>query len=294
MKLRNILFVEILLVSLVLLIMNSLLAYGAGLGVAPATLRFENALKGAETEKQVSIQNPSEQKIVVSVSVSGELSSWVEFSPPGKTEVPAGGDAKVTVKLTPPKDMPDGEYLGYIHATVEKTEDLEGTGMGLFPGVDSTIIAEITDKEIIGGKVQRILTKDEEYGTPVRFTLGFTNTGNVPEGPDVRVEIIKRGTGIIDTIEKTMEDAKPGQSRDYEVLWDTNGREKNVYYRADVTVLLNDEVLEKKEDIGFRVLEKGGLDVEKEPSRIGTGMVIIAVILIAGIALYYVITKRKE
>ncbi|MBW2989478.1 hypothetical protein KY358_04130, partial [Candidatus Woesearchaeota archaeon] len=142
--------------------------------------------------------------------------------------------------------------------------------------------------------VEKILTKDEEYGTPVTFTISFTNKGNIESAPSVKIEIIKGGEGIIDTIEKTMEKIKPGESKDYKIEWPTKGKEQGVYYRGTVTVSLDGEVLEKKEGIGFRILEKGSLKGKDGSSSVLVGIMIILIILAAGVAAYYAITRYKE
>jgi len=282
--------------TLIILIFSTIVN-AAGLGVAPATLKYENALKGATTEKQLSIQNPGDEPILTSITVEGEMKEWIEFSPEGKIEVPAKGSAKIIVKLTPPDEKPNGEYTAKFKVRAEGTADTEGSGMGLLPGVDTNAIATITDEEIIAGKVDNILTKDEKYGTPVIFRISFINLGNVPAGPEVKIDIEKRGTGIIDTIEKTLEEIKPGADKNYEIKWDTKGKEKDIYYRANIAVSLFGEILEEKEGVGFRVLgeESAAKAVEKPKNTsllIGSG--IIAAIVIIGLAIYLIFSRKKQ
>ena len=269
----------------------------SGLGVAPATLKFENALKGATTEKELSIQNPGDEPITVEVNIDGEISDWITLSPQ-TVNIPAKDSVKVIVKLAPPVEKPDGEYTAKVLVRAKSTSEIEGSGMGLLPGIDTDIIATITDEEIVSGKVTKILTKDEEYGVPVKFTIGFGNHGNVPVGPDVKIEIEKRGTGIIDTVEQSLEKIKPGASKDYEVSMQTTGKEKNVYYRATVTVFLDNEIIEKKENIGFRILESSkeiSSKVEETNQQMFYGIFVTLIIIIIGLAIYSVIyfIKRK-
>ena len=253
-----------------MLILTSFVVYGAGLGVAPATLNFKDALIDSVTEKQLTIQNPGDEAILVSINVEGELSDWIKLSS-GKVEIPGKGSAKISVLLTPTEV---GEYTSKFKVRAESTAEVEGSGMGLLPGVDTSIVATVTDEEIIKGEVSKILTKDENYGDPVKFTIGFTNYGNVAAGPSVKIDIVKRGSGIIDTIEEELDEINPGADTDYVVEWDTKGKETNVYYRANIVVSLDGEVIEEKEEVGFRILEK----TYEKPSNLVIGIIIIVII----------------
>ncbi|MBD3163812.1 hypothetical protein GF323_01305 [Candidatus Woesearchaeota archaeon] len=291
------------LLNLVISIFLISFVYAVGLGVAPAPVSFENALKGAATEKQISVQNPGENAITVSMEIEGETAEWIDFLPASTVEVPAKGQTKVTLRLTPPENEPNGRYTGKILTRAKGSSGFEGSGMGIFPGVDTELIATITDREIIRGSVANILTKDEEYGDPVRFLIGFTNEGNVPAGPDVRIEI-KKGTGsTVDVIEKSLEKIQPGASREYKVEWETAGKEKNVYYRASAIVMVNGDIIGEKEDIGFRVMEK---EEEEEPVKKQAeagqtadndplvGMIIIITIVVLGAGIIILSGKKGK
>jgi len=278
------------------LLVNSLI-YGAGLGVAPAVLKFENALKGATTVKEIIIQNPGDKDITASIQVSGELQEWIELSS-NQAIVPAKGEIKVSVKLTPPVDASNKEYASKFVVRAQGSSDVDGSGMGLLPGIDTDIIATVTDQEIIDGEISKILTKDEDYGKPIVFTIGFTNDGNVPAGPEVKI-IISKGSEQVDVIEKTLDKINPGESKDYVVEWHTNGKEKNVYYRANVVVFLNNKIIETKENVGFRILEpvknvQSATNVEKNATNFLVGLVLVIVIVIVGLIIFYLITKKNK
>ena len=225
---------KILLNSLLIFILSSFLVNAAGLGVAPATLNFENALKGAITEKQLNIQNPGEESIIASIEIEGELKEWIELSS-YKLEIPRKSSKNIIVKLNPSET---GTYSGKFKVRAETSSDMEGSGMGLLPGVDTNIVATVTDQAIVRGEITKILTKDEAYGNKVKFIVGFTNKGNVPIGPSIKIDIEKRGTGIIDTIEKDLTPIKPGEDIDYEVEVETKDKETDVYYRGNVIISL--------------------------------------------------------
>jgi hypothetical protein len=264
------------------------IAYGSGLGVAPAVLTFDDALKGTVTEKQITVQNPGENEIFVSLSVEGEMEDWIKIDKKEGITVPSKGETKIVVKLDPPVDLENGEYSSNLKIVSSVGSSVEGSGMGLLPGVNIDIVATITDEEIVDGEVSKVLTKDEAYGNPIKFIIGFTNKGNIPIGPNVKIEIEKRGFGIVDTIEKDLEAIKSGESKDYEIQWDTNGKEIEVYYRAKVVVSLGDNIIETKENVGFRIFENKNVG-----PNMGVGILIIVVILVVGFTLFYFTILRK-
>jgi len=268
--------------------------YAAGLGVAPATLKFENALVNTTTTKYLTIQNPGDEEIQATIEIKGELANLIEAEQ--ATSVPPKGSSQIAIKLTPTEI---GKFTSKVHVRAQASADIEGSGMGLLPGVDTSIEATITDQQIISGKVTKILTKDEIYGNPIIFTIGFDNYGNIPLGPKIIIEIVKRGSGVIDIIEQSMEEIEPGMSKDYQIEWDTNNQEKDVYLRANVEVSLNREIIEEKEDIGFRIVDdaiaKDSLTkaIKGQEPLNPVGIAISLIIIIVGLIIYKSVTKKK-
>ncbi|MFH2028126.1 MAG: hypothetical protein ABIJ08_03240 [Nanoarchaeota archaeon] len=278
---------------LLFLIMLSSIVLGAGLGVAPATLKFEDALKGVITEKTLTIQNPGEEPITATIEIDGE--DWITSSA-DEVDIEAGGSEQITISIEPPKDAEDG-YDAVIKVAGKGSSEVEGSGMGLLPGVNSNIMITLTDKEIIKGKVSKILTKDEKYGDLVKFTIGFENQGNVPIGPSVEIEIIQGAKGTINIIKEDLEAISPGTEKDYVVTLKSTDMDKNVYYRADITVMLNDEILEKKEGVGFRILESSPMPssqvtTQKQDNNILPGLIVTIIIITMGLVIYF-ITRKK-
>jgi len=233
------------------LILSLALAQAVGLGVSPATLEFEDALKGVMTEKYFTIQNPGNDTLSCSLELTGDVSGWIELAPQGDIDIPSRGKTEITVMLTPPESADNGEYTGKAKVRAQYKSAVEGTGMGLLPGVDADIVATITDEEIMAGEVSKILTKDEDYGDPVKFTIGFRNRGNVPCSPEVQI-VIKKAGDAIDTEEQELMSLAPGASRDYVLEWSTTEQEAGKYYTATVTVSLDGKVLKEK-DVGFTI-----------------------------------------
>jgi len=266
-------------ITLMFVILFSVFVSGSGIGVVPGTLEFNNALKGTVVEKVITVQNPGDEIILCSISVEGDVAGWIKLSS-DKVKVDPKSSEEIVVRLTPPLDADSGEYVGVFKFRVD-SENKE-SGIGLFPGVDTNIVATITNKKIVDGEVTKILTKDEQQGTPITFNIGFVNRGNVPSQPNVKIDIKKGSEGVVEVIQKELEEVKPGESRNYQIKWETSEQEANTYYRADVTVLLNGNIIERKENVGFRILEKReGKSKESEKLNEKGASNIVKVVLIA-------------
>jgi len=285
------------LLILLIFLVSSFLVSASGLGIAPATLEFKDALKGAITQKQLSIQNPGDEPIIATIEVSGDLAEWLTLSS-SSIEVPAQGTAYITFSLNPPEDAEDKEYTGKIAAKAQSSAAIEGSGMGLMPGVNSDIIATVTNKRIIKGEVTKILTKDENYGAPILFTIGFENHGNVAVGPDVIIEINQGAEGVIDTIQESLELIEPGASKDYKVEVPSMDKDKNTYYRATVTISLDGEIIEQKENVGFRILDPSQPlpttvnKVSDDKNSVVPGIIVTVSIIILGLIIYLIFRKK--
>jgi hypothetical protein len=271
---KKILFSLISIFILSLFIVNA-----SGLGVAPATLNFEDVLVNTVSEKEISIQNPGDESISVSIEIEGELKEWISLD--SNIEIPAKSDIKVKIRLNP-------SLIGEYNSKLKFRVIGGGEGVGLFPGVDTNVVASVIDKEIIFGEVSKILTKDEEYGDLVVFDIGFVNKGNVPVNPLVKIDIVHGSDNLVDSVEMSLGMINPGVDSDYKIEWDSTNGDPNVYYRANVKVLLDGKVIEEKEGIGFRVLES---TKRSSPSLI-IGVFIIAIILIIGLIIFYLIIKK--
>ena len=275
--------------SVLMFVLFSVLVTASGLGVAPANLKFENALKGVTTEKKIEIQNPGDQAISVSIGVTGDMKDWIKLSL-DRIEVPGKGSVDVIVLLTPPSDKANLEYSSNINIRAESGGNVEGSGMGLLPGISSVVTATITDEEIVDGEVSKIITRDTYYGDPIKILIGFTNKGNIPIGPDIIVEIEKRGSGIVDSVEKKLEEIKPYSSKDYEIEIESDGKETDVFYRANVGVLIDGRVIEQKDGIMFKVLEK--TISEKEGPKVWVGVLIAVIIVVSGFIVFYFLMRK--
>lgn len=288
---ENIKLMKIVVVILILILSFDLVS-AMGIGVSPSTLEFKDALKGYTYEKELKIDNTGDNLIIAKIDVSGN-SDWFEFDPGFEVRVEGKSSSRVNVKLKTPDDLPNGEYETILNIIGTPEEDKGG--VSLIPGVSSNIIVGITDKEIIKGYVDSILTRDAEKGQYVQFIISFLNKGNVDISPTARVTV-RTNDRNISSFEENFNAVKPGSSESFVAKYNTKDMELGGYY-ADVGVYVEDELI-KENTVNFRVLEgvaseKEVLEEEKvkEGPSVWIGITVIAVILIVGSFIIYWILK---
>lgn len=169
--------------------------------------------------------------------------------------------------------VPTGVYncTIYVEPSAVNVTAGEGAVVGIFPAVGLRTSIEITGEQILAGDVYKILVKDNEIGKPIRFIIGFSNTGNVIAEPEIGIEISKDDK-VIETLKKT-EEVIPGEAKEIMAEW--TGKEVGGY-AAKVSVLLDGKLLSER-DLEFKVLERGALTCKgeivevKAPEEVGVG-----------------------
>ncbi len=294
MKLINI-AINIIMFILVIGIVNA-----AGIGVAPSVLEFKDALKGSTYEKEFKIDNTGDKDIIAVIEIM-EYEDWFTLDP--GTEVRVGGksSAKVKVKIDIPEDTAIGDYETMIYVKGKPADVLEG--MGLVPGAGFKAKITVTDKEIVEGYVDNILTRDTTLNNEVKFIIGFLNKGNVDVSPNAEITIKTETDEIVDSFEKQFDAVKARASQSLIAEYDTKGKALGKY-KADVQVYLNNELL-KERTVYFKILEEMPSEITKKAeetklvsqektTNVIIGISIIIVILIVGLGIYYVFRKRKK
>lgn len=247
-------------------------AYTAGIGVSPPTLSYEKVLKGGTAQEQFTIFNSADADVYYEIRVEGN--DWLSFEPISPVKVPAKGSVRVSAIVNPPGDTANGVYNCTIYVEPSKVNVTgeEGAVMGILPAIGITTSIEITGEQILSGNVYRISVENNEIGKPIRFKIGFANTGNVRAEPKLDIVILK-DEKIIDTLKKT-DEIIPGEAKEITAEW--IGKDIGEY-GSNVKVTLNGELLSEK-DLKFNVLERGALTCKgeivdvKTPNEVSVGM----------------------
>ncbi|MFC1787579.1 hypothetical protein ACFLY8_06100 [Halobacteriota archaeon] len=249
------------------------LVHAAGIGISPASLSYENVLRGGSAQEQFTIFNNADADMYYNVRAEGEGGGWFSFDPISPVRVPAKSSVRVSAIVSPPIYTPGGIYncTVYVQPAITNVTTGEGAVVGILPAIGLQTSIEITGEQVLTGNVYNIFVDKNEMGKPVRFTVGFSNTGNVIAEPEINIEISVDG-GAIETLKKTDEVA-PGEAKEITTEWIANEPKE---YAANVSVILDGTLLSEK-NLKFDVLERGTLTCEgeiveiKAPEEVGLG-----------------------
>lgn len=233
-------------------------ACAAGIGVSPPTLSYEKVLKGGTAQEQFTIFNSADADVYYDVRVEGN--DWFSFEPSSPVKVPAKGSVRVNAIVNPPGDTANGVYNCTVYVEPSEVNVTEGEGavMGILPAIGITTSIEVTGEQILAGNVYKISVENNEIGKPIRFKIGFANTGNVRAEPKIDIDILK-DTKAIETLKKS-DEIIPGAAKEITVEW--SGKDIGDY-TAKVNVILDGKLLSEK-DLKFKVLERGALTCKGE------------------------------
>lgn len=230
----------------------------AGVGVSPPTLSYEKVLKGGTAQEQFTIFNSADVDVYYDIRVEGN--DWFSFEPSPPVKVPAKGSVRVNAIVNPPGDTANGVYNCTVYVEPSEVNVTEGEGavMGILPAIGLTTSIEITGEQILDGNVYKISVESNEIGKPIRFKIGFANTGNVRAKPETSINILKDAKAT-ETLKKS-DEIIPGEAKEITLEW-TGGDVGD--HTAKVNVLLDGDLLSEKA-LKFEVLERGALRCKGE------------------------------
>lgn len=240
-----------------------------GIGVAPAVIDVDNALRSGTAASMVRLHNYEDRPVEFTLSGEGDIKDWVSFTTiddPSTTlesvTVPPGATSEIRVHLTIPATTPNAEYKGGVNVLSALVGDAakgqSGAGVGLGALIEVNI--DVVGTETRQGILSDAFADPAEVGMTQRFVAQIRNDGNVLIDPLVRVELSKDGTPVQE-ISNTVGGSPidPSATGDVEVLWDTSVHQGGDY-TAKVTV--TDEagaggLLVGTKEFGFRLQPRG-------------------------------------
>ena len=262
-----------------------------GIGIAPAEVLIENALRGGEAESSITIFNTGSEDDTFSLSASGDISKWVSYYNKNDPEtiietidIPGSDKVQVLAVLRIPPDAQNENYYGSLDiTTAPKNTSTEGVGQHLIVGASSKITIAVTGEQKIDGKVIGITIADTEHNNPLKVKVIFENTGNVIVNPKIDVIIYQNENEVHRYVHQSTK-VKPTLTETIIAIWNTTSSNVPDDYIANVTVSLEGRTIESK-NVPFKILPFGSLTrqgnlteiiVENEPV-IGTPLRIGAV-----------------
>ena len=96
---------------------------GIGLGISPASITINDALRGGMYERTITIFNTGDEVGTFELTAEGECADWISFykpeepnTPIKKVTIPGKGKASVLVKFNIPADVANANYTATIYA----------------------------------------------------------------------------------------------------------------------------------------------------------------------------------
>ncbi len=234
-------------------------ATAVNVGISPATLFFEEVLRDGYSEKTVVVSVDSEEAVAIEITPRGEISEWLNYSATNFS-VSKGNPYPLTISVTPPSDVPNGNYTGFVRVmTSELGEGVEGHAVGIVgTSLDLAITVEVTDLEIRNCRAYEFNVESIEKGDDIVFTFEVDNRGNIRLKPRITIDIWDQDQiEILKSKEFSNQEILPTTKEQFEVRLSSDDLELGQYW-ADISVI----DCYSKETLTFDVLEPGALKAE--------------------------------
>jgi len=241
-------------------------AVAIGIGIAPAEINFNNALKGSEYESSITIFNTDSEATNFSLEATGNITDWVSFynlndydNTISSVKIPGNDKVAVVIRIMVPFDAANANYSGslYVRSIPDTTDKAGETGQSLIIGASTKVMIAVTGDQIIDGNVLGIFTENTEPGYPLKITTRFQNTGNVVVNPKIVVTILQ-DNNIINSFSHETTSVKPGITQPIIAEWMTTAANIPADYTANIDVLLNGNII-KSDNLSFKILPVGTL-----------------------------------
>ena len=248
-------WMKIMLIFIGMSLMINLIS-AANIGISPAKINFENVLRGGYAEKFVIIVIDSPETVKINISVRGDIAEWIFFEEK-EFEIKNGEPYYLKVMVTPPEDIPNGNYSGFIRVrTYGSGNAIEGQATGIVnAALDLNVNVEVTDMEILYCQANQFSVESAEKGDPIIFSSEVSNLGNIRLKPVFRVEIWEENQiEMIKEEEFIGEEISPTTSK--KIIWNMESDDLELgQYWAEVYSIdcYNSQTLT------FDVLEEGAL-----------------------------------
>jgi hypothetical protein len=237
---------------------------GRGIGVGPAVLILEDALRGAEYNRTIFLYNYNNFDANITLNPTGEVSGWLTFYSINNTNqsikyviVPKQNFTKILIRINIPENISNGLYSGTVFATL-LPEDVNISNMSTTVTLKMPIELSInvTGVQDLNATIESIVVEKTEIGYPLNIKIGITNTGNVIARPKIIINITKDDV-YVDRIVYQKDNIPPGEFKQIIVAWNTTNMVAGTYI-GNLTILLGKKTLLTK-DVTLRILPQGSL-----------------------------------
>jgi hypothetical protein len=233
-------------------------AAGTGIALAPAYQSIDDALRGADYDLSLIVNNMSESATYYSIEAEGDAAGWLSYYYKGADTdmIQVEGLSRETfeVRVSVPEDAINGQHQATIAVTSIPDPAKSGAVMAL--RALSDLFITVTGTQVIAGTVSDISVSDVETGYPLKIQVFLKNTGNVEVSPIITANITSNGKAI-DNLTKNDTKVGAGEGEFIIVEWDTTGSAP-ADYEAEVVVNLDGKDI-ASEVLPFKILPLGTL-----------------------------------
>src|SRR3989339_655235 len=233
----------------------------ANVGLSPAKMNFENVMRNGYSEKTAVISADTDYPINLELSARGEIAEWLNFT---KKNITVSKDKPYYLKIsvTPPSDIPNGNYSGFLRVLTSSLDGESGEGVvgKIISSLDLAIKVQVTDIEEVSCSAKDFDILSVEEGDDIILKMNVLNSGNVRLKPTVLVEIWDQDQiEILKTEELIANEILPTLDGNIEFRLDSKGLDLGQYW-SSVSVL----ECYSNELLTFDILKEGALTVKGE------------------------------
>ncbi|MGV8152529.1 MAG: hypothetical protein ACP5OG_05600 [Candidatus Nanoarchaeia archaeon] len=240
--------------GIILAIIFSKAASAAHLGVSPASMIFDNVMRGGYAQKNLVVSLNSDKPLAISIDPKGDIADWINVSDK-KFNMTSLRSVKISVN--PPEDIPNGNYTGYLKILTEEFAPGE-TGQAVsyvLASLDLALTVIVTDIETRSCLASAYSVESAEKGEDIVFSLNVENLGNTRIKPKVRADIWdQEKISIVKTVEFSEEEIIPTTQE--KLIFKTSSNDLDIgQYWVDISAL----DCYSSQTLTFDVLEEGAL-----------------------------------
>jgi len=227
------------------------------IGVSPGDIRFEDVLRGGYAQRPMLVSLNSEEGVKMEVETWGDIKDWINFS---EREYIVSKDEpwRLLVKISPPSDVPNGNYSGFVRVKSDSLSNAgkEGHAVGAIQAViDVGVTVLVSDREIKSCRASNFRVNSVEKGDDIEFKSDVLNQGNIRLRPFFSVKIWdQEQINLVKEFEYQGGEILPTTTAEMNFRTQTDDLEIGQYW---VDVIASDCF--DSETLTFDVLEEGAL-----------------------------------
>lgn len=208
------------------------IAHASSIGVLEQSATI-TVLKGVETQTYITLINPNEKEVIVSMRSNKE---WVLNNE--EIKIPTKKSKKIPIRVLVPANTQNGIYESILLATVQQDKkDVQVT-----PAIGLPFTIFVTGEERVELDLVSVETSNGEVGMPLTFYVQVQNKGTVLLKPVIKISISEKGEEIEQKEQQTI--LLPGETKTELLHWTP---EEEGTYTGEVTIGIPGRASIKKE-----------------------------------------------